>query len=93
MRFLTLFLGLVVFLLAVGFAVKNSEIVTVHYYLGYAWQAPLVVVLLVAFALGAAAGVAATLGLLVRQRRRIVKLERRLRAKAEAKTSAQPGSE
>ena len=58
---------------------KNSELVTLHYYLGVMWQAPLVVVLFVAFAIGAAAGVAASFSFLYRQRREILTLKRELR--------------
>jgi len=35
MRYLSWLLGFVLFLLALGFAVKNSDAVVVHYYLGY----------------------------------------------------------
>jgi len=79
MRFITPVLGLVLFLLAVGFAVKNSEVVTLRFYLGTEWQAPLVVVLLVFFALGAVAGVAASVSYMLRQRREILALKRELR--------------
>jgi len=59
-----------------GFAIKNTAPVTVRYYFGAAWQAPLVVVLLVIFAVGAAAGILATTGYILRQRREITRLRR-----------------
>jgi len=90
MRFVTPILGLVLFLLAVGFAVKNSEVVTLHYYLGYRWQAPLVVVLLVFFALGVAAGVAASFSYVFRQRREILSLKRELRQRAQDAKQREP---
>ena len=34
------------FILLLGFAVKNSDVVTLTYYLGYQWQAPLVLIIL-----------------------------------------------
>lgn len=83
MRFVTPIFGLLLFLLAVGFAVKNSEIVSLHYYLGFHWQAPLVVVLLVFFALGVAAGVAASFSYVFRQRRELLALKRELRQRAQ----------
>ena len=83
MRFVTPVLGLVLFLLAVGFAIKNSEVVTLHYYLGYVWQAPMVVMLLAFFSLGAAAGVAASFSYVFRQRREILALKRELRQRAQ----------
>lgn len=79
MRLLSWISSILLFLLALGFAVKNSEIVTLHYYLGYQWQAPLVVILLAVFCTGAGAGIAATLGFVFRQRREILKLRRELR--------------
>ena len=75
------------FLAALGFAVKNSGLVTLRYYLGAAWQMPLVVVLFIAFVLGAVAGVAASFSYVYRQRREIFYLKRerrsRMRTKAE----------
>ena len=71
--------GAAVFLLLLGFAVKNSDNVAVRYFLGMEWQAPLVFVLLVFFAAGIALGVTASLGIIVRQRRQILGLKRELR--------------
>ena len=83
MRYLAWLLGFVLFLLSLGFAVKNSDAVIVHYYLGYQWQAPLVLVILVFFAAGVAVGVAASLGYIFRQRRDILALKRELRARSQ----------
>lgn len=85
LRFIAPIIGLALFLAALGFAVKNSEPVTLHYYLGMVWQAPLVVVLFVAFALGAVAGVAASFSYFYRQRREILGLKRELRSRMPAK--------
>jgi uncharacterized integral membrane protein len=82
LRFVAPIVGLALFLAALGFAVKNSEPVTLHYYLGLVWQAPLVVVLFVVFAIGAVAGVAASFSYLYRQRREILALKRELRSRA-----------
>ena len=79
LRFFAPIIGLALFLAAIGFAVKNCDLVTLHYYLGVMWQAPLVVVLFVAFAIGTAAGVAASFSYLYRQRREILTLKRELR--------------
>jgi lipopolysaccharide assembly protein A len=81
MRYVSWVLRLLLFLLLLGFAVKNSEIVTLHYYLGYEWQAPLVLVILMFFTFGAAVGVVASLGFLFRQRRDIAALKKELRLK------------
>lgn len=79
MRYISWFLRVFLFLLLLGFAVKNSETVTLRYYLGYEWQAPLVLVILVFLALGAAIGIAACLGYLFRQRRQLAALKKELR--------------
>lgn len=84
MRYLSWLLGVVLFLLALGFAIKNSETVTLSYYLGYQWQAPMVLVLLVFFCAGVVVGVVAVLGFAFRQRRDILLLKRELRAKTQA---------
>lgn len=84
MRYLSWILGLLLFLLALGFAIKNSDLVTLNYYLGYQWQAPLVLVLLVFISAGVAIGVGATLGFVFRQRREILLLKRELRLKNQA---------
>jgi uncharacterized integral membrane protein len=52
-----------------GFALKNSHSVTFYSYLGYVWQAPLIVMLGLAFVLGALMGVLALLPALFRLRR------------------------
>ena len=87
MRYLSWLLGFILFLLSLGFAVKNSDAVIVNYYLGYQWQASLVLVLLVFFIAGVAIGVAASLGFIFRQRREIFFLKREMRARAQAEKS------
>ena len=64
------------FVLLVGFALKNSEMITLRYFLGQAWTAPLSLVLLLFFGAGAVLGVAALLGLVNRQRREISRLRK-----------------
>jgi lipopolysaccharide assembly protein A len=69
-------LRIALFILVLGFALRNSDIVTVRFYLGYEWQASLILVMLLAFAGGAAFGALALLPALFRQRRRISRLHR-----------------
>lgn len=47
---------LLVFLFLLSVAIKNSEIVTIYYYLGIEWEVPMVVVLFFCFAIGALFG-------------------------------------
>jgi uncharacterized integral membrane protein len=53
---LTLIVKIVLFLLLLGFAALNSDSVTLRYFLGMAWQAPLSLVILAAFAVGLLTG-------------------------------------
>jgi putative membrane protein len=68
-RYLGLAAKLLVFLLVLGFALKNSHTAIFYSYLGYVWQAPLIVMLALAFVLGALTGVLALLPTLFRLRR------------------------
>ena len=73
MKNLTRYLGLaakiLVFLLVLGFALKNSQTAVFYSYLGYVWQAPLIVMLGLAFVLGVVTGGLALLPTLFRLRR------------------------
>ena len=68
---------LAVFLLLAALAAKNVEPVTLRFYFDQALRAPLALVLLGAFALGALFGVVAMLGPVLRQRREISFLRRK----------------
>ncbi|OGU44220.1 MAG: hypothetical protein A2199_02570 [Hydrogenophilales bacterium RIFOXYA1_FULL_63_33] len=70
-HYLGLLAKLLVFLLVLGFALKNSHSVTFYSYLDYVWQAPLIVMLGLAFILGALIGVLALLPTLFRLRREL----------------------
>ncbi|MBI4206119.1 MAG: LapA family protein [Betaproteobacteria bacterium] len=84
MRYLLWLLKFALFVLILSFAVKNTETVSVRYYLGQEWQAPLVLVLLTFFCLGVAVGIIASLTHLFRQRREIAALRRELRLQGHA---------
>lgn len=77
MRYLIWFSRILLFLLLLGFTVRNAETVTLHYYFGYEWHAPLVLVILLFFALGVAIGVLSCLGRIFRQRRKIAALRKK----------------
>jgi lipopolysaccharide assembly protein A len=81
MRYVMWLLKIALFLLVLTFAAKNTAPVTVRYYLGNEWDAPLVLVLLVFFVLGALFGIVAGLAKVFRQRREIAALKRELRAR------------
>ncbi len=69
---------LALFFLALTFAVKNTDSVTVRYYLGAEWHSPLIFVILVVFCLGAAAGVIVSLPPMIRLRREVARLRKQV---------------
>lgn len=81
MKYLIWLLRALLFLLLLGFAVKNDEPVVVHYFFGYEWHASLVLVLLLFFAVGTAVGMLAILTNLLRQRKEISALKNELSLK------------
>ncbi len=82
MKFLVWLLRILLFFVLLGFAVKNSGIITLHFFFGSSWHFPLVAVLLLFFAAGALAGVTAALGTYLMQRRELTRLRRQLDAHA-----------
>jgi lipopolysaccharide assembly protein A len=78
MRVLAWTLRIILFLALFLLALKNTDTVTLRLYFEQAWQAPLILVLLVFFAAGAVVGVLATLTTVFRQRREISRLQREL---------------
>jgi putative membrane protein len=87
-RILTWLVRAAAFLLLLAFAVKNTEPITLRFYFDLAWQAPLVLLLLAFFTVGALVGLAATLTTILRQRRELQQLRREQRGPAAA--AAQP---
>jgi len=83
MRFikpLSWLLRALLFLAIFAFALMNTDTVRLRFFLGQAWETPMIVVLLLFFAFGVAIGVLACLARLLGQRREIQKLQRALRA-------------
>lgn len=88
MRYLYIVPALLLFILLLGFVMKNVEPVELHYYLGYTWRAPLSVMILATFALGTLVGVMTCISPMIRQRRKLDALQRELKAH-NAKTDGQ----
>ncbi len=89
MVYLKWLVRIVIFVLLLGFAVKNLEPVTLNYFLGYQWQEPLVVILLAFTLLGVVVGLLASMSTLFRQRREIQALRRELRRLDKSASEAQ----
>ena len=81
MRYFDWALRIVLFIVLLGFAVKNDQPVTLRYFFGYEWQSSLVVALLLFFAAGAIVGVLAMFSNVLQQRREIARLKRDIRVK------------
>lgn len=90
MRILTWTIRLAVFLVLLAIAAKNTDPVTLRFYFDLAWQAPLIALLLAFFVVGALFGLAAALGMVLRQRREIGRLKREAQSAVSAQTSAPP---
>jgi uncharacterized integral membrane protein len=69
-------IGFVVFLLLLLLSLQNSDLVTVRFYHWFSWQAPLIFLLLIAFAAGAVAGLLAGLVRATRLKRQVMRLRR-----------------
>lgn len=80
MKYLYLPAGALLFMFLLGFAMKNNALVDLHYYLGYTWRAPLSLLLLIVFSVGVVIGIMACISSLIRQRRRMMRLEQELKA-------------
>jgi uncharacterized integral membrane protein len=80
MRLIYLILYTVLFILLLGFGLKNAEPVVLHYYLGIAWQAPLSLMVLILITIGVAAGIIALLPIFIKQRRELVALRREVQS-------------
>ncbi len=65
-----------IFVFLLAFALKNMEPVSIFFFLDTAWQAPLIIVVLVFFAVGAALGVLSLLGTVFGLRREVSRLKR-----------------
>jgi len=87
MRYVIWIFKFLLFVLVLTFAVRNTEMVTVRYFLGWEWQSPLIFVLLIAFCAGIALGLFAGLGQMIKQRREIATLNRKLRDAAPRETA------
>ena len=82
MRYALWIVKIVLFAVALTFAVKNTDPVAVRYFLGQEWRAPLIFVLLVFFCMGAALGLLAALVQIMRQRREISQLKHELQGRS-----------
>ncbi len=76
MRYLYWVVLLPLFLLLVGFALRNSDPISVRFFLGREWHAPLALVLLVFFCAGVLLALIAAFPAFYRQRRELTQQRR-----------------
>ena len=93
MRVLAWTLRIILFLALFLFALKNTDTVSLRLYFDQVWHAPLILVLLVFFAAGAAMGVLATMATLFRQRRELARLRRELGSRPRDDRAGIPAAE
>jgi len=78
-----------VFVVLLGFAVKNDQPVTLRYFFGYEWHMSLVLVLLMFFAIGVVMGVLVMWVKVMMQSREISHLKRELNIKIRSEDAKQ----
>jgi uncharacterized integral membrane protein len=83
--------GAALFLALLFLSLQNSELVTLKFYHWWSWQAPLIFVVLVAFALGVAAGLLAGAIRSSKLKRQLNRLSREQRARDTAPASYPKG--
>ena len=69
MKFVSTIVGVILFILFFGFALKNTQEVDLHFFLSYELRGPLVLMLLAFFVAGAALGILAVTPTVFRHRR------------------------
>ena len=82
--------GAVLFVALLFLSLQNSELVTLKFYSWWSWQAPLIFVVLVAFAIGVAAGLVAGAMRAARLKRQLDRLRREQRRSAASPVTRPP---
>ena len=93
MRYLIRIIALILLIVLIAVSVKNSQNVEFKLFMDYAWQAPLIVFLLIFFVLGAVTGLVATFSYYFRMRREVSKLKKELRKRPYSPTTVHDPSE
>jgi len=81
MKVISRIIAVILFIIFFGFALKNTDPVTLHFFLGYEFPGPLVLMLLIFFVAGIAFGVFAMVPTLFRHRRDLSKHKKDLLSK------------
>lgn len=91
MKLVSTIVGLLLFILFFGFALKNTQEVDLHFFLNYELRGPLVLMLLAFFVAGAALGILAVTPTVFRHRRETSKQRDTIQAlQSVARTASTP---
>ena len=90
MKTVSTIVGLIIFILFFGFALKNTQEVNLHFFLDYELRGPLILMLLGAFVAGASVCVLALMPAMFRQRRDSTKKNATLRVLQAAASQSAP---
>lgn len=91
MKLVSTIVGLLLFILFFGFALKNTQEVDLHFFLNYELRGPLVLMLLAFFVAGAALGILAVTPTVFRHRRETSKHRDTIQAlQSVARTASTP---
>jgi putative membrane protein len=95
MKIISRIMAVILFIVFFGFALKNDQIVTLHYFWGYAQSAPLVILLSAFFLSGAILGILAMVPIVFHHRKDISRHKKTIaeieqERAAEQRASTQP---
>ena len=88
MQILRWLVGTALFLALLFLSLQNSDLVTLKFYHWWSWQAPLIFIVLIAFAVGVGAGLVAGAMRNARLKRQVSRLERGERSREASPPSA-----
>ena len=78
-RLLYIFVAIVMLFIGLSFAYKNAQPVSLNYYFGFQWEGPLSLLILTALTLGVLMGFLASLAMVIRMQRQLVRARREVR--------------
>jgi lipopolysaccharide assembly protein A len=88
-QYLSWIIRLLIVVLLAGFAFQNAEVVSLSYF-GYAWRAPIILIILAFFIAGVFAALLAISPTLYKQKREVAALNRALKKNAKADSAPLP---
>jgi putative membrane protein len=78
-RFLYIFIAIIMLFLGLSFAYKNAQTASISYYFGIHWEGPMSLLLLTALTFGVLLGFLASIAMVIRMQRQLVRARREVR--------------